>query len=99
MYEIRFAKGVEKDLRRLPAFHRARLIAAIEAHLQDTPLVANRNRKPLASLIPPWTGELPVWELRVGSHRVFYDVSEVGNVVYVRAVRKKPANMTTREIL
>jgi len=62
-------------------------------------MVRTRNRKPLANLIPPWTAELPIWELRVGAYRVFYDVSEEEKVVYVRAVRKKPAGTTTEEIL
>src|SRR5574341_878631 len=39
------------------------------------------------------------WELRAGAYRVFYDVSEEERTVYVRAVRKKPAGMTTEEIL
>lgn len=99
MYEIRFARGVEKDLRGLPAFHRTRVINAIETQLVDTPMVRTRNRKPLANLIPPWTTELPIWELRVGTYRVFYDVADAERVVYVRAVRKKPAGMTTEEIL
>jgi len=99
VYEIRFARDVGKDLQRLPAFHRTRLIQAIETQLVDTPMVRTRNRKPLVNLIPPWTTELPIWELRVGAYRVFYDVAEAERVVYVRAVRKKPPGMTTEEIL
>ena len=99
MYEIRFARDVEKDLQRLSAFHRTRLIHPIETQLTDTPMVHTRNRKPLVNLIPPWTAELPIWELRVGAYRVFYDVAEEERRVYVRAVRKKPAGMATEEIL
>ena len=99
VYEIRFARDVEKDLQRLPAFHRTRVIHAIETQLTATPMVRTCNRKPLANLTPPWTAELPIWELRVGAFRVFYDVSGEERRVYVRAVRKKPAGMTTEEIL
>ena len=99
VYEIRFARDVRKDLQRLPAFHRSGVIHPIETQLVDTPMVRTRNRKPLANLIPPWTAELPIWELRVGAYRVFYDVSEEEKVVYVRAVRKKPAGTRTEEIL
>jgi len=99
VYQIRFAGGVEKDLRKLPAFHRAKVIAAIETHLSDTPEAPTRNRKLLVNLIPPWTAEPPIWELRVGSYRIFYDVSEAESVVFVRAIRKKPPEMTTEEIL
>ena len=51
------------------------------------------------NLIPPWDAEPPIWELRVGDYRVFYDVSEREAVVYVRAIRKKPPERTTEEIL
>ena len=99
MYEIRFARDVVKDLTGLPTFHRSSVIHAIQTQLVDTPMVRTRNRKPLANLIPPWTAELPIWELGVGAYRVFYDVSDQDRVVYVRAVRKKPAGTTTEEIL
>ena len=99
VYEVRFARDVRKDLQRLPVFHRSGVIRAIETQLVDTPMVRTRNRKPLVNLIPPWTAELPIWELRVGAYRVFYDVSEEEKVVYVRAVRKKPAGTPTEEIL
>jgi len=67
--------------------------------LRGEPDVETRNRKQLASLVPPWTAEPPIWELRVGEYRVFYDVSQEDSVVYVRAVRKKPFGRTTEEIL
>ena len=41
----------------------------------------------------------PIWELRVGAYRVFYDVDEDLNVVYVRAVREKPPDKRTEDIL
>ena len=34
----------------------------------------------------------PVWELRVGDHRVFYDVDAEILVVIVRAIRRKPSH-------
>ena len=99
MYKIRFARGVQRDLTMLPAFHRARVIEAIETQLIDAPTVPTRNRKLLVNLIPPWTAEPPIWELRVGDYRVFYDVSEAEATVYVRAVRRKPPGRTTEEII
>ncbi len=99
MYEIRFAKDVEKDLKRLPAYHRARLLEAIETHLLDTPTTPTRNRKLLVNLIPPWTAEPPIWELRVGDYRVFYDVSQAEATVYVRAIRRKPPGRTAEDII
>ena len=58
-----------------------------------------RNHKLLVDLIPPWTEKLVVWELRVGEYRIFYDVSEKDETVYVRAIRKKLPGETTEEIL
>ena len=51
------------------------------------------------NLIPPWDAVPPIWELRVGEYRVFYDVSEEEKTVYVRAIRKKPQGKRTEEIL
>lgn len=99
VYEIRFAEDVEIDLKKLSAYHRKAVLDAIEIQLRAEPTTETRNRKQLASLVPPWTAEPPIWELRVGEYRVFYDVSEEESVVYVRAVRRKPPGKTTEEIL
>jgi mRNA-degrading endonuclease RelE of RelBE toxin-antitoxin system len=40
-----------------------------------------------------------VWELRVGTYRVFYDVEESERRVIVRAVRRKLPGNTTEDIL
>lgn len=47
----------------------------------------------------PWMAVPPIWELRVGEFRVFYDVDEPSNMVYVRAVKRKLAGQRTEEIL
>ena len=99
MYEIRFARGAEDDLRRTPVFYRNRILDAIESQLTNTPHTLTRNRKLLANLVPPWEAVPPVWELRVGEYRVFYDVSEEDSVVYVRALRRKPRGKKTEDIL
>jgi mRNA-degrading endonuclease RelE of RelBE toxin-antitoxin system len=99
VYEIRFAKGVEADLKRLTAYYRRRVLDAIETQLRDSPTTPVRNRKLLVNLTPPWEAEPPIWELRVGEYRVFYDVSDEEQVVYVRAIRRKPAGKSTEEIL
>ncbi|TLY14203.1 MAG: type II toxin-antitoxin system RelE/ParE family toxin [Nitrospirae bacterium] len=99
VYEIRFARGAEEDLKKLSAFHRGTVLDAVERHLSTDPTRLSRNLKLLMGLVPPWTAEPPVWELRVGDYRVFYDVDEEDQVVYIRAIRKKPAERTTEEIL
>jgi mRNA-degrading endonuclease RelE of RelBE toxin-antitoxin system len=86
-------------MRRIPTFHRVQIVAAIEKQLGRTPGVATRNQKPLVNLIPPWPADPPVWELRVGAYRVFYDVDADRTVVSVRAIQRKAGGRTTEGIL
>jgi mRNA-degrading endonuclease RelE of RelBE toxin-antitoxin system len=99
VYDIQIAKGAEADLKKLAAFHRSTILNAIESSLSNEPTKPSRNRKVLVGLVPPWTAEPPIWELRVGAYRVFYDVADEEQVVYIRAIRKKPAGRTTEDIL
>ena len=50
-------------------------------------------------LVPPFEAVPPVWQLRIGDHRVFSDVDSVHKKVFVRAVRRKPPHLTTEQIL
>jgi mRNA-degrading endonuclease RelE of RelBE toxin-antitoxin system len=99
VFEIRFAESVEDDLRKIKVYHRNRTLDSTEEQLNHEPETATRNRKLLENLTPPWQTVAPVWELRVGEYRVFYDVSVTESVVYVRAVRRKPAGTKTEDIL
>ena len=53
----------------------------------------------LLGLVPPWEYVPPLHELRVGKYRVFYGVDETTSVVVIRAVREKPADKRTEDIL
>jgi mRNA-degrading endonuclease RelE of RelBE toxin-antitoxin system len=99
VFEIRFAESVEGDLRKIPVYYRNPILDAIEEQLVHEPETATRNRKLLENLTPPWQTVEPIWELRVGEYRVFYDVSLRESIVYVRAVRKKPRGTKTEDIL
>ena len=99
VYQLRFARDVVADLKKLTAYHRRLILDAIEKQLSTEPTRPTRNRKVLVNLVPPWTAEPPIWELRVGEHRIFYDVSDAERIVYVRAIRRKPRGRTTEEIL
>lgn len=99
MFEIRFAEGVEDDLRKIRIYYRNQNLDAIEEQLAQEPGIKTRNRKFLENLIPPWQTVAPIWELRVGEYRVFYDISPTESVVYVRAVRRKPRGTKTEDIL
>lgn len=99
MFRIRYSGGVAADLAALCSSERSRLLDRIEAQLRDQPTRVARNRKPLPGLVPPWDHVPPIWELRVGDLRVFYDVDEPALIVIVRAIRRKPPHRTTGEIL
>jgi len=99
MYEIEYAKSVANDLAALRAYDRTRTLNDIERHLTHQPTVETRNRKIVLGLVPPWEHEEPIWELRIGEHRVFYDVDDQASAVVIRAVRHKPPHKTTEEIL
>jgi mRNA-degrading endonuclease RelE of RelBE toxin-antitoxin system len=98
MFEIWLAEGAVADLDAVPAFRRSAILDAIERRLATTPLARSRSRKELVGLVPPWDQVRPVWELRVGEYRVFYDVDEGGSLVIVEAIRRK-GRKGTEEIL
>jgi mRNA-degrading endonuclease RelE of RelBE toxin-antitoxin system len=99
VFEIRFAESVEHDLRKIRVYYRKQILDAIEEQLAHEPDTITRNRKLLDNLVPPWQMVSPIWELRVGEYRVFYDISLTESVVYVRAVRRKPRGTKTEDIL
>lgn len=74
-FEIRFAESVEADLRKIPIYYRNKILDSIEEQLAHEPEAVTRNRKLLENLTPPWQTVEPIWELRVGEYRVFYDVA------------------------
>ena len=99
VFEIRFTQSVEEDLRNTRIYYRNQILDAIEKQLVHEPDTRTRNRKLLDNLIPPWQTVAPIWELRVGEYRVFYDISPTESVVYVRAVRRKRRGTKTEDIL
>lgn len=99
MYEIRFAVGVVRDLGVMLAAERKRILDGVRRRLGHEPTRRTKHVKQLRKLSPPFEHVPPIWQLRIGDHRVFYDVDEVGRVVFVRAVRHKPPHTTTEQIL
>jgi mRNA-degrading endonuclease RelE of RelBE toxin-antitoxin system len=98
MYLILYDEAAEEDLRALRAFEVRRILDEVDAQLAKHPTRRSRRKKLLAGLLPPWDSVRPVWQLRVGDLRVFYDVDENQGEVVVRAVRRK-GSKTTKEIL
>ena len=99
MYAIEYSQSADDDLAGLRAFERVRILDEIDAQLLHEPTRPTRNRKLLFGLDPPWEHIPPVWELRVGEYRVFYDVDETRQAVHVRTIRHKPPHRTTTDIL
>ncbi len=98
MYEIGFVEEAITEIRRMEGAARARLLDEIEEQLRHEPARETRRRKRLSGLEPPWEHVPPVWQLRVGDWRVFYDVDTAARMVIVRAVRRKGKKLT-EEIL
>src|ERR687891_2469979 len=99
VFEIRFSEGVEEDLKNIRIYYRNQILDAIEEQLAREPDTRTRNRKLLENVIPPWRTVAPIWELRVGEYRVFYDVSPAEAGVNLLAVRKKTRRNKNEEII
>jgi mRNA-degrading endonuclease RelE of RelBE toxin-antitoxin system len=98
VFSIEYAVSAKEELKALKKRHQRMIMGAIDRNLTSEPLTATRSKKPLHGLVPPWEHIPPVWQLRVGDFRVFYDVSPGSQVVMVRAIRHK-GTRTTEEIL
>lgn len=98
MFGVLYEEAAEEDLRDLRVFEARRILDAVDAQLTREPMKPTRRRKLLEGLVPPWDSVRPVWQLRVGEFRVFYDVDEGRREVIIRAVRRK-GTRSTEEIL
>ncbi len=99
MYRIEFTATASKDLAELRAYERAAIVRGIFEQLTHEPRTPTRNRKLLAGVVPPFDAAPPLWQLRVGEYRVFYDVNEEERKVLVRTLRHKPPHRATEEVL
>jgi mRNA-degrading endonuclease RelE of RelBE toxin-antitoxin system len=88
-----------KELQGIRPFDRKRIVSEIDTQLRHEPTTATKNRKCLEALSPTFEHVPPVWELRVGEYRVFYDVDSDGEKVFIRAVRRKLPEQTTGEVV
>ena len=95
MYTLKFAREAADEIEALRPFDQRRILDALQ-DLRRAPFQAARNRK---QLLDVEAERAPLWELRIGEYRVFYDVDEEQqHVVIVLSVRKK-GRKTTKEIL
>ncbi len=98
MVVILYDEAAEEDMRALRVYEVRRIIHGVDRQLRKDPMTHSRRKKLLEGLVPPWDTVRPVWQLRIGDFRVFYDVDEEREEVIVRAVRRK-GTKTTKEIL
>jgi mRNA-degrading endonuclease RelE of RelBE toxin-antitoxin system len=62
------------------------IVDAIKKQLTDEPFTQTKNRKPLRR------NPLSRWELRVKKYRIFYESSQDGNAVEIKAIGHKEHN-------
>jgi mRNA-degrading endonuclease RelE of RelBE toxin-antitoxin system len=99
IYAIEVTDLAIEELSNIRAFERRPILEAIRQQLTYEPTVTTRNRKLLESLIPSFESVPPIWELRIGAYRIFYDVDEAEKIVYIRAIRRKTPEQTTEDIV
>ena len=98
-YAIEVTDLAVEELRELRTFDRRPILEAIRQQLTYEPTAVTRNRKLLEPLVSDFEAVPPIWELRVGNYRIFYDVDEEEKIVYIRAVRYKAPGQTTEDIV
>jgi mRNA-degrading endonuclease RelE of RelBE toxin-antitoxin system len=98
-FQIELSKISKRDFDAIRAFDQRRISAAVDSKLCVDPDVETRDKKCLGSEPANFSYTPPLWELRVDAFRIFYEVDRDGEVVYVHAIRQKPASKTTAEVL
>src|SRR5437879_3535985 len=79
-FEIEYSPDALSQLEALRRFDQARVASGIETRLRHEPLVPSRHRKLMRSKI------ISTWELRIADFRVYYDVDESAEMVFIRAI-------------
>lgn len=85
-----------RELAEVKAFHRKKIADEIDKQLEHQADAPSRNRKMLKAAS---AGSGPMWELRVGEYRVIYEINQDKSKVTVQAVRHKPPEKRTKDIL
>lgn len=98
-YEIYITQPARAELKEIRVFDRRRIVDEIKTQLVNEPTVSTRHRKCLGAASPEFEHVEPIWELRVGDFRVFYDFDEDACSVFIRAVRRKDPEQTTAEVI
>ena len=86
MFEIIIVHDALEDLESLTKSEQTQALDGIDRELSQEPLRQTRNKTPLRA------NDLANWELRIGAVRVFYDVDESAQRVFVKCVDRKDHN-------
>jgi len=86
VFNLEITENARDDLRFLKPFEQRHILDAIAQQLTTEPLTPTRHRKPLRP------HDLSTWELRVGKHRIFYDVEAENATVRIKAIGWKEHN-------
>lgn len=96
IYTIRVGPDAKEELR---AYDRRRIVEAVTRELREKATV---DTKPRRRLLPDPDSGIgttgPIWQLRVGDFRVFYDVDERSRVVMIQRIARK-GRLWTKEVL
>jgi len=98
-YSIEVTDLAIEELSNIRTFERRSILDAIRKQLTYEPTIITRNRKQLEPLLTNFEAIPPIWELRVGEYRIFYDVDEGEKFVYIRAIRQKTPAQKTEDIV
>jgi mRNA-degrading endonuclease RelE of RelBE toxin-antitoxin system len=85
-FTIEFSPDARDHLRSLRKRDQQIIVDAIASQLAHQPDQPTTHRKPLED------NPIAPWELRVGDHRVFYDIDRDAQVIVVLAVGQKTHN-------
>jgi mRNA-degrading endonuclease RelE of RelBE toxin-antitoxin system len=97
-YAILIHELALEEIRGLRVFDQRKILDSIDEQLSQEPTVPTRRRKCLEGVRPEFEHALPVWELRIGKFRAFYDVDAANHEVHIRAVRRKDPSQQTKDI-
>ncbi len=73
-FDVQLTENAKDDLTYFSAREQRIIIAGLRRYLQDDANVGSKRRKKLK------TNEIAAWELKLGKHRVFYDIEAEGQV-------------------
>ena len=91
-YDIRYAEEAVADIKALRAYDQRKILDGIETRLRYQP--RKESKSSVKALIQPFWSQ---YRLRVEDFRVYYDVSENPDTVYVLRVLPKTTGPTQEE--